>query len=231
MALQHSPSIVTSGLVMCLDAANPRSYPGSGTIWYDVSSTNNNGTLTNGPVNTSGVNGYFTFDGVDDYVNVTNGMNSLVGTSTVTFSAWIYRTSAPAYWAGIISNKVNVTDGICLLVNPDSKIFWQYDGGTSGVYAIYGGATLATNTWYNIAGVYDSVGLKTYLNGVLNDSAADAGKSIASAGNMNITIGAQDSGPGGPFPGRIAQCSVYNRSLSATEMLQNFNALRGRYGI
>lgn len=175
--------------------------------------------------------GTFSFNGSSNHIVVSNGMNALIGTSSVTFSAWIYRTSAPNYWSGIIANKVNVSDGICLLVNPDSKIFWQYDGGTSGVYAIYGGATLATNTWCNIVGVYDNVGLKTYLNGVLNDSASDAGKSISSAGNMDITIGAQDTGPGGPFPGKIAQCLVYNRALTATEIAQNFNAHRSRYGI
>lgn len=175
--------------------------------------------------------GTFSFNGSSNHIVVSNGMNALIGTSSVTFSAWIYRTSAPNYWSGIIANKVNVSDGICLLVNPDSKIFWQYDGGTSGVYAIYGGATLATNTWCNIVGVYDNVGLKTYLNGVFNDSASDAGKSISSAGNMDITIGAQDTGPGGPFPGKIAQCLVYNRALTATEIVQNFNAHRSRYGI
>lgn len=175
--------------------------------------------------------GTFSFNGSSNHIVVSNGMNALIGTSSVTFSAWIYRTSAPNYWSGIIANKVNVSDGICLLVNPDSKIFWQYDGGTSGVYAIYGGATLATNTWCNIVGVYDNVGLKTYLNGVFNDSASDAGKSISSAGNMDITIGAQDTGPGGPFPGKIAQCLVYNRALTATEIAQNFNAHRSRYGI
>lgn len=175
--------------------------------------------------------GTFSFNGSSNHIVVSNGMNALIGTSSVTFSAWIYRTSAPAYWSGIIANKVNVSDGICLLVNPDSKIFWQYDGGTSGVYAIYGGATLAINTWYNIVGVYDNVGLKTYLNGVLNDSASDAGKSISSAGNIDITIGAQDTGPGGPFPGKIAQCLVYNRALTATEIAQNFNAHKGRYGL
>jgi hypothetical protein len=190
----------------------------------------NNNTITANSLTYASDN-TFSFNGSNNFVTVSGGMNRLVGTNTVTFSAWIYRTSAPAYWSGIISNKVNVTDGICLLVNPDSKIFWQYDGGTSGVYAIFGGATLATNTWCNIVGVYDNVGLKTYLNGVLNESAADAGKSISSSGNMDITIGAQDTGPGGPFPGRIAQCSIYDRALSATEIQQNFTALRGRYGI
>jgi hypothetical protein len=173
----------------------------------------------------------FSFNGSNNYINVSNGMNRLVGTNAVTFSAWIYRTSAPAYWAGIISNKVNVTDGICLLINPQSRIFWQYDGGTSGVYAISGGATLATNTWYNIVGVYDNVGLKTYLNGVLNESASDAGKSISSAGNMDITIGAQDTNPSSPFPGTISSVQIHNRALSAAEVEQNFNATRSRYGI
>ena len=70
MALSHSPSIVTNGLVFCVDAASPRSYPNSGTTWYNVSGAGFNGTLINGPTHTSGVNGYFTFDGVDDYVSV-----------------------------------------------------------------------------------------------------------------------------------------------------------------
>lgn len=175
--------------------------------------------------------GIFSFNGSNNFVTISGGMNRLVGTNTVTFSAWIYRTSAPAYWSGIISNKVNVTDGICLLVNPQSRIFWQYDGGTSGVYAIDGGAILATNTWHNIVGVYDNEGLKTYLNGVLNHSASDPGKSISAAGNMDITIGAQDSGPGGPFPGQISIVQIYNRALSAAEIQQNFTATRGRYGL
>ena len=179
---------------------------------------------------TYGADKNFSFNGSSDYLTVTNGMNALVGTNTVTFSAWIYRTSAPNYWAGIISNKVNVTDGICLLVNPSSRIFWQYDGGTTGVYAIDSGETLALNTWYNIVGVYDNVGLKTYLNGVLNASAADAGKSISSSGNMDITIGAQP-GPASHFPGIISQCLIYNRALSSDEILQNFNNQRSRYGV
>jgi len=171
----------------------------------------------------------FSFGG-SDYLTVPNGMNRLVGTNSVTFSAWIYRTSAPNQWSGIIANKVNTENGISLLVNPSSNIFWQYDGGTSGVYAISGGTTLALNTWYNIVGVYDNVGLKTYLNGVLNESASDAGKSISSSGNMDITIGAQP-GPASNFPGKISSAQIYNRALSAAEVRQNFNAQRGLYSI
>ena len=67
MALSHSPSIVTNGLVLCLDAANSKSYPGSGTTWTDLSGRGNNGTLVNGVGYNSGNLGSLVFDGVDDY--------------------------------------------------------------------------------------------------------------------------------------------------------------------
>lgn len=230
MSISGGPDIIENGLVLYLDAADNSSYISGSSTWYDISGNSNNGTLTNGPTFNSNNKGAIVFDGVDDYTLVSNGMNSLAGTNTVTFSAWIYRTSAQNYWAGVISNKVNVAEGICLLVDPNSKIFWQYDGGVSGVYAIYGGAALSTNIWYNIVGVYDSVGLKTYLNGALNDSASDAGKSISSSGNMDIFVGSQN-GPSNYFPGRISNVQIYNRALSSNEILQNYNSIKGRYNL
>jgi hypothetical protein len=197
--------------------------------FFDLSKTNNNGEIFNGLTYLNNSLGTVVFDGTDDYIKITNGMNSLVGTSKVTFSAWIFRLSAPNYWAGIIANKVNGTNGMSLLVNPSSKIFWQYNS-TSGVYAIDGGATLSNNVWYNIVGVYDEVGLKTYLNGSLNDSANDSGKSIGSSGNMDIIVGAHQP-LGSYFHGRISTVKIYNRSLSSTEILQNFNAIKGRFGL
>jgi hypothetical protein len=219
--------IVTDGLVFAVDANNIVSYPKSGTAWYNLTGSVGTGTLTNGPTFNLNNGGSIVFDGADDYVNVPNGMNALVGTNQVTFSAWIRRSSTTGYWAGIISNKINATDGIALLVNPTSKIFFQYDS-TSGVYAIDGGATLETNVWYNIVGIYDNVGLKTYLNGVLNDSAADAGKSIASSGNMDIVIGAHQP-ISSYFPGEIANVKIYNRGLTASEVLQNYQAEQYRF--
>jgi hypothetical protein len=68
-AAQPSGGIVTNGLIIQLDASNATSYPGSGTTWFDITSTNN-GTLTNGPTFTSSAPKYFNFDGVDDYVNI-----------------------------------------------------------------------------------------------------------------------------------------------------------------
>ena len=72
------------------------------------------------------------------------------------------------------------------------------------------------------------------MNGELNDSEADAGKSIASSGDMSINIGAQRNSSGNPgsyFPGRIAKAEIYNRALSAAEIKSNYNQLKGRFGL
>jgi len=196
----------------------------------DLSRTGSLFTTSSAPVFASSNNGYYNFNGSSHFMVCTNGMNSLVGTSAVTFSAWIYRTSAPSYWSGIIANKVNTSEGICLLINPSSKIFFQYDGGVSGVYAIDGGTTLSTGVWYNIVGVYDGTNILSYLNGTVNQTASDPGKSISSSGNMDITIGAQP-GPASHFPGYIAKATIYSRALSANEIANQFEAHRGRFGI
>ncbi len=201
--------------------------------WYDRTANENNGTPTNSPTYSETNKGYFGFDGVDDYVVVTNGMNSLVGTNATTFGAWIYIDTVTSSWDGVIANKVNVAEGIALLVSNTQKIFFQYDS-TSGNYAINGGSNIPTAEWTYIVGTYDTVaGYKTYMNGELNDSEADAGKSIASSGDMSINIGAQRNSSGNPgayFPGRIAKAEIYNKALSAAEVKQNYNNFKTRFG-
>ena len=177
---------------------------------------------------------YLEFDGTDDYIVVTNGMNSLVGTNATTFGAWIYIDTVTSSWDGVIANKVNVAEGIALLVSNTQKIFFQYDS-TSGNYAISGGSNIPTAEWTYIVATYDTVaGYKTYMNGELNDSEADAGKSIASSGDMSINIGAQRNSSGNPgayFPGRIAKAEIYNKALSAAEIKSNYNQFKGRFGL
>ena len=100
MALQHSPSIVTTGLRLCFDAGNPRCYGGSGTSVSDASGNNNTSTLTNGPTYTSGVSGYFTLDGVNDYINnvtaTTLGINNV--STPFTLSVWFRTSGASEYY-------------------------------------------------------------------------------------------------------------------------------------
>jgi hypothetical protein len=89
MGLSHSPSIATNGLVLCLDAANRKSYPGSGTTWTDLSGNGNNGTLTNGPTYSSANGGSLSFDGTNDVVNSTTSIIDRADGQEITVSCWI----------------------------------------------------------------------------------------------------------------------------------------------
>ena len=94
MAISYNPRTITDGLVLCLDAANSKSYPGSGTTWTDLSGNGNNGTLVNGPTYSSSNGGSLVFDGTNDYIT-----SSFATTSgqAVTYSGWLYSTETVTY--------------------------------------------------------------------------------------------------------------------------------------
>ena len=223
MALAHSPSIVTTGLVFCVDAGNPRSYPGTGTTWFDISGNAFNSTLTNGPVYTSGVNGYFTFDGVDDLSSVP--INSAFNTPSVTFEVWAYLQT--------ISDRhilyVNWT-GNALEVNSDRSVVMYNNSaslGQQGATTVAG--AINWNTWNHFVGVYDdsAQALYTYVNGALLATRTSTPSTSYSVSTHAIS----GTAFGGEVSGRISVVRHYNIALTATQILQNFNAGRGRYGV
>jgi len=106
MAIHRGPKIITNGLILCLDAASTKSYPGSGTTWFDRSGNGNNGVLTNGPTFSSTNGGSIVFDGTNDYVQVAGS----VTISTGTFIAWVKRNGNQGPFDGILySRSTNVT--------------------------------------------------------------------------------------------------------------------------
>jgi hypothetical protein len=228
MALSHSPKIVTSGLVFCLDAANTKSYTGSGTTWSDLSGSNYNSVLTNSPVYTSsGAGSYFTFDGVNDF-SISSGFQTFG--NNMTWEAWVY-------CAGNVSTY-NMFMGRYLpyfsFYAGDRLYFSNIIGGVQQTIQTAG--TLSLNTWYYTAFTTSYSGSNTtmniYTNGVLTQTGTFAGaQGQYSTGFM---IGDGNNGSAGtwyPFGGRISAVKVYNRTLSAGEILQNFAASRGRYRI
>lgn len=221
MALQHSPSIVTNGLVLCVDAGNPRSYSGSGTQWNDAISSGFNFTLTNGPVYSSSNLGSFAFDGVNDFAVASN--NTALDTQTPTVEVWI-KTNAlnqNGFWfeKGLVNSQY-------ALFQEGTSIVWrqaslsQYT--TTATY-------LSTSNWAQIVGTYTSGDRRTYINGALVTQDAQTGTVLTNTSGMYI--GAYGTGTGYFYNGNLSIVRVYNRVLSATEVLQNFNAIRGRYGI
>lgn len=206
--------IVTSDLIVHLDAGNSASYPGTGTTWTDLSGQGNDGTLVNGVGYSSNDGGYLIFDGVNDYVN--NGAITTGGKITV--SAWVKINTGNRY-QHIMDSSSNSWH-LAMLNNNRPYMF-------NGSAYHTTGQILSTSTWYMITAVQGST-LDVYVNGVLSASVA----SNVNVTTNNVNIGRWQINNGSRyFNGNIAQVCLYNRALTLAEIQQNFTALRGRYGI
>lgn len=217
MAVNYNPKTVTDGLVLHLDAGNKKSYPGSGTTWYDLSGNNNTGTLSGGIVFNTNNNGVLTFNGTSGYVygNINNFSN---GASYTTIT-WTKLTNSSRE-QHLTNLRGTINNGVQFYVI-GSKL------GTSSYGNLFGGSINA-NTWYMLVNVRDSSGSAAhYINGILAVSG-----SLVSYGNASTYRIANFVGGGNYYlGGDISVSQIYNRVLSASEITQNFNALRGRYGI
>lgn len=218
MALQHSPSIVTSGLILCLDAANPRSYPGSGTVWTDMSGSGIIGTLTNGPTFSSSNLGSIVFDGVNDYVEL-NSNNIITGTTPFTFDC--FYTISAAYNAELLGNYPAQGAGSIWIAGRYGIWF------TSG-YVYFPTQPLALGTYHMAITRTSGGAIVLYLNGV---SVATGSNTTSITAGVNFRIGSDTPSYGEQLGGAIYNMKVYNIALTADQVAQNFNALRGRYGI
>jgi hypothetical protein len=225
MALQHSPSIVTSGLALCLDAGNPRSYAGSGTTWRDLSNNGFNGSILNGTSYVSGINGYFNLDGVDDYISCGNVLASL---TNMTLECWVNFSTQISNYNGIISKTLSNADGYEIRTTgytPTTTSFqFRYKGDT----AVTNEYAATNGLWYNIVATGQSGSQRLIVNNVLQ--ASNTVVTTPTANSNNLEIG-KLSYSGLYLKGSMAVAKIYDRVLSDSEISQNFNALRGRYGI
>ena len=217
--------IVTNGLVLNLDAAKKDSYPGTGTSWRDISGNVNNGTLTNGPTFNSSNGGSIVFDGTNDYV--TCGNLTVLQTTVGTISAWVYPTSGNNSYRGVLV-KQNAW-GLFLFDNN----FITYDWGNNQKRDT--SVILNNNTWYYVNMTFtETIGTPSnnailYINGTAVLTTTVRNSNI---GNQNVVLGTGSSTPNGQeFFGRIANAQIYNRVLSSSEITQNYNALKGRFGL
>ncbi len=225
-------NIVTSGLVLNLDAANPRSYlpPYNGTTWFNLASTSNNGTLTNGPTFNTGSGGNIVFDGVDDYASL--GTFTGLGSTNRTIEVWFQILSlSPSGNRRIISFPRDDT-------NNDTPAYTvAYATTTSSLQLGFGGTpyngyvlnlSFALSTWICLTGVINSNTISAYQNGIFANSATNSGgvtsNPIGYLGRYNGFYNQNGNV-------RIGSTRIYNRALSASEVNQNFQATRARFGI
>jgi len=219
-------NIITNGMIFNLDASNPTSYSGTGTTWIDLVA-GNNGTLVNGPTYDSTNGGSILFDGVND--RVSTFPTKLIDTSSKTIDVWFKSTSSVRQ--GLCGTRTNngITAGWVFTINRTTSGRLSYFHTGSGVAEFIAG--ISTNTWYNAVVTHDSTtGIaKVYLNGTLLGS-SNVG-SITSSTYNGVIGDEDDTIPSCPFKGNIPKVTMYSRVLSDTEILQNFNATKSRFGL
>lgn len=227
MASFGGPDLVKSGLVMSLDVGNRKSYSGSGNLWSDLSGNNISGSLINGPTFDSGNGGSILFDGVDDYVRLSNSKLA-PGTGPFTWTFWAKINNQSNFSILFSGEGSNSSYGV-IAMNPGSFGLLYYAFG----YQIYDSNTNFGTDWWHISfvgnGAADgSRNLKLYRNGV------QAGSTYTTNYNFTATtpiIGANHSSFAELMRGYVANVTYYNKELSVQEIQQNFIANRKRFGL
>jgi hypothetical protein len=228
--VSSGPSIVTNGLKLYLDAGNTSSYPGTGTVWTDISGNGNNGTLVNGGTGlsyNSANGGNIVFDGTNDYIKPPN--STTLQSNNFTLSSWVNVSTLGINQYFIDTSSSSFLGyGYSYRIKSDNKIrFWAYDS----TNALDTTITVLANSWYNIVATYNNTS-KTqtiYVNG--NLSVTNTHTNTFNLSTISYLQIGKSQLLDGPLNGKISNVQIYNRDLSATEILQNYNALKSRFGL
>jgi len=232
----RGPDIVSDGLVLYLDAGSPNSYrPDFGTTWKDMSGFNNSGSLVNGPTYSSANGGSIVFDGVDDAVICPNNDTTNITGSSITLEGWVNPSNVSSY-KQIFARASGIGD--------TQRQYGLYVMGPTGGGAInslgfeirtniakidLGYGLLVPNTWQHTAGVYNGSNMIWYINGIQVGLVAQTGNITTQV--SSLYVGQFSFGGFSTFNGNISSTKMYNRALSSTEVLQNYNAQKSRFGL
>ena len=230
-------NIVTNGLVLYLDASNTKSYVSGSTTWNDLTPNLNNGVLTNGPTFNSANGGSIVFDGTNDYVKGNDTFSVLNGTNKLSLSMWINVTD-------LLSNRIlfhipkNLTAS-----NSQVLIFLRTTGvldisvNSTGIYSRSISGSVTSNVWTNVNINFDlsqassANRIRPYVNGVDVFSSANNPSTSFPVSTGEYWLGEEANGYLAPFKGNISNLILYNRVLTPSEILQNYNATKSRFGL
>jgi hypothetical protein len=237
MSYNTGPKIVTDGLVLCLDAADRNSYPGSGSTWYDLSGNSYNNSLINSPSFNTANGGNIIFDGANDYAQITSS-SKLTGITDVSASCYVNMISSGSAGSpgGIFNRYFNTTgnNGWNIIANiSGSTVSFSFNGRESSA-AYFSNLTnydYDLNTWYYIVGVKQGTSWKVYVNGNLEVNNTNGNGTTTFGNNIIYFGGYPQFGTVHRSNFKIGLCGIYNRALSSDEITQNYNATKGRFGL
>ena len=231
MAYRNGPKIITDGLVLCLDAAIGKSYPGSGNTWYDVSGNGYNGTLENGPTFDSNNAGGIDFDSTDDYVQ----LSEVSGFQTNKFTIEMFLKTEQA----LDSSQFFAFFSTITSLNAGFQLFWR--GSSYQYFYLFVGdivvtsdsGSIPTGTFLHLAATYDAGNVNNVALYVNKTRYGGTGLGTYATSNLPPRILGRraDSNSDYHLDCKLYTTRFYNRVLSANEVQQNYKATKGRFGL
>jgi hypothetical protein len=223
---------IDTGLILYLDASNTSSYIGSGSSWNDISGFNNNATLINTPTFDSNNGGSIVFDDVSlEYATIPNIGNK----SNWTVEVWFKTTSSLAgKCTSILTNQYDLATKLNFSIG--TNIFPTNSnicaGFFNGAWRTTTGFAPTINTWYQVVGTYDGSVIRQYVNGVASGGTLNYVGTPQSGGEIRLMRRWDDTlQQSNLLDGQLAVAKIYNRALSASEVLSNFNSIKSRFGL
>ena len=229
MSLNHSPAIVTDGLVLCLDAANVRSYPKSGTTWSDLAGAND-GTLTNmDAANFSNDNGgILSFDGSNEDIDCgTNFSDYISGTKSFSIECFVYPQNTQVNYADIWGNHQDGYKGLVLQQNNNNINQYSWAWGYATGWTSFSYFSIDSLAWSHIVAVRDGNSALTYVNGSIVTSDTSS-TSLNANSDYNFLIG-RGYTSARYWKGSMSNFRIYGKALTPDEIRQNYQATLGRY--
>jgi len=228
MSYRTGPKIVTDGLVLCLDAADRNSYPGSGSTWYDLSGQNNHGSINN----CTFANGVCYFDGTNDYIEC-NHSSSLSMTSEITIEYSVKPIWDTPYTPIIDKrNGPSGTENYSTWIGNDKLLDYIARPDSDKRPLVNGTSIFTSGNWYIIQITVDTSGnIKCYINSQKFDT---TGGAVGPSNTSPLVIGGINNSSGvtqSLGDGYIGYVKIHNIALKQNELLQNYNATKGRFGL